>query len=159
MLEAMDNDIASIYEQAGIPDLRPRFVGPLLELSKQDSMTIRALATSVQVTHSAMSQTATAMRGADLVEDAPGGDARTRRIRLTERGRALLPLLEAEWQATEAAVKELDAEIPYALSKVAEDIRAALARRSFRQRLDDHMRLDARPDQGSDQGSDDSPEQ
>ncbi|WP_234361812.1 MarR family transcriptional regulator [Plantactinospora sp. BB1] len=139
MLNAMDQEIASLYDEAGISGLRTRFVGPLIQLSRHESMTIQELATAVEVTHSAMSQTAAAMRAAGFVDSAEGGDGRTRRIRLSSRGREVLPLLEAEWRATEATVRELEAELPYPLSRVVEDINAALATRSFRQRLADNL--------------------
>ena len=135
----MDQDVASLYDDAGLAGLRTRFVGPLIQLSRRDAMTIRELATSVEVTHSAMSQTAAAMRKAGLVDEAPNDDGRTRRVRLSARGRDLLPFLEAEWRATEATARDLEAEIPYALSRVVEDIEAALVRRSFKQRLDDAL--------------------
>jgi DNA-binding MarR family transcriptional regulator len=139
LLAEIDQDIASLYEEAGITGVRTRFVGPLIQLSRRESMTIQELASSMEVTHSAMSQTVAAMRRAGLVERAEGTDGRTRRVKLTSRTRDLLPFLEAEWRATEASIRELDAEIPYPLSRVVADIREALAARSFRQRLDEHL--------------------
>jgi len=135
----MDHDIASLYEEAGITGVRTRFVGPLIQLSRRESMTIQELAHAMEVTHSAMSQTVAAMRRAGLVEGAEGPDGRTRRVRLTGRSRDLLPFLEAEWRATEASIRELDAEIPYPLSRVVDDLRAALAARPFRQRLQENL--------------------
>jgi hypothetical protein len=85
-----------------------------------------------------MSQTVAAMRTAGLVENAPaapGVDARTRPVQLTGRSRELIPFLEAEWRATELTVRELDAELPYPLSRVADDLAALLKRRSFAERL------------------------
>jgi DNA-binding MarR family transcriptional regulator len=137
--EAMDRDVASLYDEAGIAGLRTRFVGPLIQLSRHEPMTIQELATSVEVTHSAMSQTAAAMRDAGLIDSAESTDGRTRRVQLSDRGRELLPFLEAEWRATEATVRELEEEIPYPLSQVVQDIHAALATRSFRQRLNDNL--------------------
>jgi DNA-binding MarR family transcriptional regulator len=139
LLDAMDQDVASLYDDAGITGVRTRFVGPLIQLSRRDSMTIQELATAVEVTHSAMSQTAAAMRDAGLVESAEGSDGRTRRVKLSDRGRELLPFLTAEWRATEATVRELDTELPYALIRVVHDINAALATRSFKQRLNDNL--------------------
>lgn len=144
MLAAMDQDIASLYEEAGVPGVRPRFVGPLIQLGRHYSMTIKELAESLEVTHSAMSQTVAAMRRASLVQGDSGRDARTRRIRLTDTTRELLPLLEAEWRATEAAVAELESEIPYPLGRAVQDINEALAHRSFRERLDSHLAAPAR---------------
>ena len=139
LLDAMDNDIASLYDEAGLAGIRPRFAAPLIQLGRRGPLTIQELATAVEVTHSAMSQTAAAMRAAGLVESAEHPTGRTRRIRLTAQGQAALPFVEAEWRATEAAVRALEAEIPYPLSQVVDDIRAVLARRSFRLRLADHL--------------------
>jgi DNA-binding MarR family transcriptional regulator len=139
LLDAMDADIARLYTERGITGVRPRFVGPLIRLGRRGGMTIRQLTESLDVTHSAMSQTVAALQRAGLVTTAPGADARTREVVLTERARALLPFLEAEWRATEQVVAELDAEIPYALSQVVRDIEAALARRSFHDRIADKL--------------------
>jgi DNA-binding transcriptional ArsR family regulator len=135
----MDRDVASLNDEGGVAGLRTRFVGPLIQLSRREAMTIRELATSVDVTHSAMSQTAAAMRRAGLVDETSNDDGRTRRVRLSARGRDLLPFLEAESRATEATIRDLEAEIPYPLSRVVKDLEAALVRRSFRQRLDDAL--------------------
>jgi DNA-binding MarR family transcriptional regulator len=139
LLDAMDADIARLYTERGISGVRPRFVGPLIRLGRRGGMTIRQLAESLDVTHSAMSQTVAALQRDGLVTTAAGADARTREVVLTERARELLPLLEAEWRATEQVVAELDAEIPYALSQVTRDLEAALDRRSFHDRIADRL--------------------
>ncbi len=135
----MDQDIASLYDEAGAGGVRPRFVGPLLKLGQHGPMTIRELADRVEVTHSAMSQTVAGMRKAGLVDDAQTTDRRTRMIALSQRGRELLPLMQAEWRATEAAIREIEAEIPYPVSRAVEDIQAALSRRPFGERLRDNL--------------------
>ena len=50
-----------------------------------------------------------------------------------------MPFLEAEWRATEAAVAELEAEVPYPLTRVVADLAAALERRSFLDRITHHL--------------------
>jgi DNA-binding MarR family transcriptional regulator len=136
LLAEMDRDIAGLYAEAGIEGVRTRFVSPLIALHRYGPMTIRELAAAREVSHSAMSQTAAAMREAGLVEsDDAGGDARTRRVRLTGRARELVPFLIAEWRATEATVRALDAALPYSLTQVTADLRALLAQRSFADRL------------------------
>ncbi len=136
----MDAEIEQIYLARGIEGVRPRFAYPLIRLAHTGPLTIGELAESLGRSHSAVSQTVAAMRRENLVTSEPGPDARTRRIDLTERGRELVPFLEAEWRATHAAVTELDAEIPYALSTVVADLRRALERRAMRQRILDHLR-------------------
>ncbi|MHA7135274.1 MarR family winged helix-turn-helix transcriptional regulator [Oerskovia turbata] len=141
LLRRLDDEIGAVYTDRGVEGVRTRFVYPLIRLAHTGPLSIRELAESLGRTHSAMSQTVTAMRREGLVETASGEDARTRRVALTDRSRALVPLLEAEWRATEESVAEIDDELPYALSTVVEDLERVLARRSLRERL--VARLDA----------------
>lgn len=139
LLAAMDAEIEQVYVERGIKGVRPRFAYPLIRLAHTGPLTIRELAESLNRSHSAISQTVAAMRKEDLVTSEPGPDARTRRIDLTERGRSLVPFLEAEWRATHATVAELDGEIPYAMTAVVEEVRRALEHRSMRERILRHL--------------------
>ncbi|WP_433475788.1 MarR family winged helix-turn-helix transcriptional regulator [Spirillospora sp. CA-142024] len=139
LLAGMDGQIESLYTERGIEGVRPRFAYPLIRLAHTGPLTIRELAESLDRSHSAMSQTIAAMRREGLVDSEPGADARTRRITLTDRSRALIPFLEAEWRATEAAVAELDDEVPHPLSAVVTELERALARRPMRDRILSHL--------------------
>lgn len=139
LLDAMDADVGKVYAAQQVSGLKPSFVMELLRLHARGPMTITELADSVQRTHSAMSQKVAAMRAAGLVRAVPGADARTRQIALTAKARGIAALLAGEWRATEAALAELEAEIPYPLSRVVSDIQAALRRRSFHSRILDHL--------------------
>ena len=143
LVRQMDNDIARIYEDRQVAGITPRHVMPLIRLAHVGSMTIRELSSVLGVTHSAASQTVAALSRAGYVRSKQGNDARTRTIALTPRGRALVPLLEAEWRATEAAIAELETEIPYPFSQVARDLEAALARSSFYERVSAHLTPEA----------------
>jgi DNA-binding MarR family transcriptional regulator len=132
---AMGAEIAAIYAEAHIEGVKPSHVMELLRLHARGPMTITELATSVQRTHSAISQKVAAMRAAGLVRTVPGADARSKKVTLTAKSRRIVALLAAEWRATEAAVAELEAEIPYPLSQVVTDIETALARTSFHDRI------------------------
>ena len=79
-------------------------------------MTIRDLARGTGVTHSAMSQRVAEMRRRGLVDLVTGADGRERFIRLTDAARALMPALDAEWDATAAAFDALNAELTASLS-------------------------------------------
>lgn len=135
LLAAMDADIGRLYAERGVVGVRPRFSMALIRLHHRGPMTVTQLAEQIDVTHSAMSQTVAAMRRDGLVESSPGDDARTREVALTADGRALVPFLEAEWRATERALAALEAELPYALTRLVEDVTAALRRRSFLDRI------------------------
>lgn len=145
LLDAMDDDLARFYADRGVTRVRPRFVLPLLRLHHEGPMTIRALADSLGVTHSAASQTVSALRRDGLVATRPGVDARSRDVVLTDDARELVPLLAAEWSATERAVAELEDEVPYPLTRVVQDLAEALERRPFRDRVADHLAPDAEP--------------
>ncbi len=132
---AMDADIARVYADAGIAGLKPSYVMELLRLHARGPMTITELAESVQRTHSAMSQKVAAMRTAGLVRTTAGADARSKTVRLTPRAARMTARLAAEWRATEAALAELEAEIPYPLSQAVTDIEHALQRKSFHDRI------------------------
>ncbi|MER5493878.1 MarR family winged helix-turn-helix transcriptional regulator [Streptomyces sp. NPDC002454] len=139
LMSAMDAEIEKVYVEHGIQGVRPRFAYPLIRLAHTGPLTIRELAESLDRSHSAISQTVAAMRKEGLVTSEPGPDARTRRIDLTERGRSMVPFLEAEWRATHATVAELDREVPYAMTAVVEEVRRALERRPMRERILHHL--------------------
>ena len=140
--DAMDAEIARVYAEARIDGLKPSFVLELLRLHARGPMTITELARSVMRTHSATSQKVAAMRAAGLVRTAAGADARSKQVRLTAKARRLTSRLAAEWRATEAALAEIEAEIPYPLSRVVTDIEEALRRKSFHDRIAEKLASD-----------------
>jgi DNA-binding MarR family transcriptional regulator len=133
--EAMDAEIARVYADARIGGLKPSFVMELLRLHGRGPMTITELAGSVQRTHSATSQKVAAMRAAGWVRTVPGADARSKKVILTAKAKRVIGRLAAEWRATEAAIAEIEEEIPYPLSRVVTDIEEALRRKSFHDRI------------------------
>jgi DNA-binding MarR family transcriptional regulator len=135
MLARMDAEIGLIYTERQIKDLKPSYVMELLRLHARGPMTITELAESVGRTHSALSQKVSAMRRAGLVRTVPGADARSKQVALTAKAEGVIELLAAEWRATEAAITELEAELPYPMTQVVRDVEAALARKSFHDRI------------------------
>jgi DNA-binding MarR family transcriptional regulator len=135
VLEEMDGDIASVLTDLGASGYRPRFSPVVRALVALGPVPIRDLAKAIGVTHSAASQTVAQMRSRGFVVIESGEDARQRVVHLTEKARALLPTIEAEWAATVSAAAELDAELPFPLADLVPAIATALARRPFRQRI------------------------
>lgn len=135
LLDAMDGDIARVYQEARLEGLKSSFVMELIRLHARGPMTIKELAGSVRRTHSALSQKVAAMREAGLVTTTAGDDARSKKVELTPKAREIVDRLAAEWRATEAAIAEIEAEIPYPLTRVVEDIEEALRRKSFHDRI------------------------
>lgn len=142
LLSDMDDEIARIYAENGLDDLKPSWVLEIIRLHVRGPMTITDLARSVGRTHSALSQKVAAMRAAGWLETTQGTDARAKLVTLTAKAERVAEKLAAEWRATEAAIAELESELPYPLSRVADDIRAALARRSFHDRITSRLKDD-----------------
>jgi DNA-binding MarR family transcriptional regulator len=141
--ETMDADIGRVYAEAHVSGLKPSFVMELLRLHARGPMTITELAESVQRSHSAISQKVAAMRAAGLVRTTAGPDARSKKVTLTAKARRMAGQLAAEWRATEAAIAEIEAEIPYPLSRAVTDIEEALRRKSFHDRIIEKLASDA----------------
>lgn len=139
----MDADIHQIYAEAQIDGLKPSFVMELIRLHIRGPMTITQLADSVQRTHSAMSQKVAAMSSAGWIQTTPGVDARSKRVALTTKAELHVDRLMAEWRATEAAIADLDATVPYPLSQVVADIEDALRHKSFHDRISEKLADDA----------------
>jgi DNA-binding MarR family transcriptional regulator len=139
----MDADIARLYAEAEIDGLKPSFVMELIRLHARGPMTITELAESVQRTHSAISQKVAAMRAAGLVRTTAGADARSKKVKLTAKASRIVARLVAEWRATEAAIAEIEAEIPYPLSRVVTDIQEALQRKNFHDRIAEKLAGDS----------------
>jgi DNA-binding MarR family transcriptional regulator len=139
MLSDMDDEIARVYADNGIDDLKPTWVLEIVRLHVRGPMTIAELARSTGRTHSALSQKVAAMRAAGWLETGTGPDARSKTVTLTPKAEHVADLLAAEWRATEAALAELEAEIPYPLSRVVDDIRTALSRKSFHARVTEKL--------------------
>jgi DNA-binding MarR family transcriptional regulator len=142
VLSGIDDEIARVYAENGIPDLKPTWAMEIIRLHVRGPMTIAELARSVERTHSAMSQKVAAMRAAGWLETSPGPDARSKKVSLTPKAERIAAKLAAEWRATEASITELEAEIPYPLTRVADDIATALARQSFHDRIAEKLARD-----------------
>jgi DNA-binding MarR family transcriptional regulator len=134
LFERMDADVGSALAGLGLEGYRPRF-SPVVRALVEGPTSVRQLAAATGVTHSAASQTVAAMVRAGWVRQRVGEDARERIVDLTDAARDALPAIRAEWEVTAAALAALDAELPYPLSSFVADLRAALDRSSFRQRM------------------------
>jgi DNA-binding MarR family transcriptional regulator len=134
LLEAMDSDVALALSDLGLRDYRTRYSAYIRAVTA-GPLPIRDIAERLGVSHSAASQTVAEMQQRGLLQTRAGDDARQRLVDLTDKARSLLPAIDAEWESTEAAAAALDAELPYSLSALIDDLAAALERRRFRDRI------------------------
>ncbi|MEM6532684.1 MAG: helix-turn-helix domain-containing protein [Myxococcota bacterium] len=137
LIELLDEGVQRAYDDLGL-DYRPRFTPVVRVLRDGHAQSVRGIAESAGLTHSAASQTLQLMRREGLVEDAPNRgvvDGRERRVVASERLKSMLPILETQWRATNAAAADLDAELSISLHQAAREAIAALEHWSFAKRI------------------------
>lgn len=135
----MAADVAHTLTDLGLSDYRPRFSAVIRVVAADGPSTIRHITRRMSTTHSAGSQTVSDMTARGLVELRAGSDARQRLVHLTRKAQRLRPVIDAEWAATAAAVRELSTELSAPLDIIARELAEALAHRSFRERVADHL--------------------
>lgn len=137
--DAMAADVAATLVGLGLSDYRPRFSAVIRVVASDGPSTIRHVAQRMGTTHSAGSQTVSEMAARGLVELHAGSDARQRLVHLTRKAQRLRPVIDAEWAATAAAMRELGGELSAPLDVIARELAEALARRSFRDRIAEQL--------------------
>jgi DNA-binding MarR family transcriptional regulator len=135
LIELLDGAVQQAYTEAGLA-YRPRYTPLMRILARQPSATVGQLAELAGITQPAATQTVALMKKEGLLLVAAGGaDGRQRVVRLSPQGEALLPQLQACWQATKAAADSLDAELAFPLSTCLAQAIAVLGQRSFGDRI------------------------
>lgn len=138
LIDLLDGAVQDQYASAGLTDYRPRYTPVVRVLMAIGEATIKEIAAQAGLSHSAVSQTVAQMVKAGFVDTNPGEDARERIVSLSDRTKAIIPELKRLWAATNAAAEELDAELPYPLSRLLDEAIVALDRRPHRLRLADY---------------------
>jgi DNA-binding MarR family transcriptional regulator len=135
LIELLDGAVQQSYVDAGL-DYRPRYTPVMRVLAQQQSATIGQLAELAGITQPAATQTVALMKKEGLLLVAASGeDGRQRLVRLSAKGSALLPRLQACWQATKRAADGLDADLEFPLSDCLAQAIAVLGQRSFGDRI------------------------
>lgn len=138
LIDLLDGAVEQSYRDAGL-NYRPRYTPVVRALLDQGPGSIGAIARYAGMTHSAASQTVAHMDANGLLDIRPGEDARERVVALSDAALAVMPEVQRRWRATEAAVRELEADIGAPLAAVAADAIAALERRPLADRIRDHI--------------------
>jgi DNA-binding MarR family transcriptional regulator len=134
LIELLDGEVQAAYQTAGLA-WRPRYTPVLRGLMSLGPASIKALALKIGISHSAVSQTVAQMTRDALVELKPGADARERIVALTPKAEAMIPALQRQWAAVNAAADQLDAELSSPLTGVIAEAVAALGQRPFGERI------------------------
>lgn len=142
LIDLLDGDVESAYAAAGLA-WRPRYTPVLRVLRRSGPSAIKTIALEIGVSHSAASQTVSQMAREGLLVMTPGVDARERIVVLTPETEAMIPALERQQAATNAAAAELDAELSASLTEVLGEAITALHRRRFGVRIADAVKAQA----------------
>jgi DNA-binding MarR family transcriptional regulator len=135
LLELLDGAVEEAYASAGLR-YRPRFTPVMRALMACEPCTIGQIAEAAKISQPAATQTVALMVKEGLIASEPGSiDARQRQIRLSPRGRAMLPKLRDCWKATQMAADSLDASLPRPLSQSLDEAIKALSAESFGSRM------------------------
>ncbi|RUL77511.1 MarR family winged helix-turn-helix transcriptional regulator [Dyella choica] len=135
LIELLDGAVEEAYASAGLR-YRPRFTPIVRALMACEPSTIGQIAEAAKITQPAATQTVTLMIKEGLLASEPGPvDGRQRLVRLSPRGRAMLPRLNECWQITQMAADSLDASLSRPLSQSLDEAIAALGTKSFNHRM------------------------
>lgn len=135
LLELLDGAVEKAYALAGMR-YRPRYTPVMRALMAQEPSTIGQIADAAKITQPAATQTIALMiKEGLLVSESGPVDGRQRLIRLSPRGRAILPKLHECWKATQMAADSLDASLMRPLSQSLDEAIAALDAESFGYRI------------------------
>jgi MarR family transcriptional regulator, organic hydroperoxide resistance regulator len=135
LIELLDGAVEAAYTDAGL-HYRPRYTPVMRALTEAEPLTVGQIAETAGITQPAATQTIALMLGEGLVSAKPGPkDGRQKLIRLAELGRDMLPQLQKCWQATAAAGRSLDADLPHPLSRLVGQSIDALAAKPFAERI------------------------
>jgi DNA-binding MarR family transcriptional regulator len=131
----MTADVDRVYTDAKMDEFEDRFTMELVRLHTRGPMTISELAESVERALFTVTRKVGDMEAAGLVTTTPSADGRDKVVAVTTKTMRLVDRLMAEWEATEAAIAEVEAETPYPLSRAFADLEKALERKSFYDRV------------------------
>jgi DNA-binding MarR family transcriptional regulator len=134
LLDPLDTDVAAADIAADL-DWRPRFTPVPRALTASGPTSIKALALAIGVSHPAVSQTVSQMAKDGLMALAPGADARERIVFTTSNTASLVPALERQWAASNAAADQSHAELSASLTALLMEAAAALDQRPFGARM------------------------
>lgn len=132
--ERIDEDAARIYGELGVA-FEQRWWGVMEQLFEHGPASVGELARALGISHPSVSQTRRSLEQAGLIQATPDPrDARSRRLELSEHGRALYQRLAPVWAAMDAVAVELDREAADVVAAL-DRLDAALGRVSLYERI------------------------
>ena len=130
----VDADATRVYAALGIA-FEQRWFGVLDALSREETLTVNALASILGVSHAAVSQTRQSLEQRGLIVSVSDPlDTRRRKLALSEGGLRLVERLTPLWKAFAEAARELDQEAGE-IARHLDQLEEALANKSLFDRI------------------------
>ncbi len=135
LVELLDGAVAEVYRRESLI-YRPRYTPVMRALMARSPLSVTEIAERAGISQPAATQTIALMiREGLLISGQSREDSRQKVIKMTQRGRDLLPRLQACWQAVTTAANSLDADLPFPLSQLLDLAIEALAKDPFEARI------------------------
>lgn len=134
LISQLDGELAGLYERRG-QQFRPRFFPVFQLLLAREQASVSEIAGHLQASQPAATQTLAEMKRLNFIAYGAGRDRRERIVKLTPHALDLTQDLQPIWDAVERAASQIDDELSYPLSAILDEALAALARKSFSDRI------------------------
>lgn len=136
--ERIDRDAARLYADSGVT-FEQRWFGVLDLLARFGPLSVGELATPLGISHASVSETRKSLAKAGLIVSTPDpGDGRSRKLALSDEGRALMVRMAPLMEALIAVGAELDAEAEAVVAAL-DRLDRTLDRRSLYDRVRDRL--------------------
>ena len=145
LLANLDGELADIYRHQNSV-FRPRFYPVFQLLLERNEASVSEVTSRLQCSQPAATQTLVEMKRLGLIAEAKGNDRRKRIVQLTPYAFDVARALQPTWDAVACAASQLDAELSHPLSAILDEALAALARKSFLDRISEHRPPKGRTD-------------
>ena len=109
--ERIDRDAGRVYAALGVR-FEQRWFGVLNQLHLHETQTVSDIARTLRISHVSVSQARKSLEGAGYIASLPNkNDARSKEIRLTNKGRHLVEMASPVWVALNATAIALAGEV------------------------------------------------
>jgi DNA-binding MarR family transcriptional regulator len=133
--DRITRDSAETYKMQGI-EFEPRWFPVFFVLSKEEQLPVSGIAQKIGQSHASVSQIARQMRKRQLIgQEKSEQDGRQTVLRLTEKGKALLPAMEELYRHVQNGVVDLLQETEHDIWQAINDLERALDRQDLVNRV------------------------
>ena len=133
--ERITEDAARLYKAYGV-DIQPKWFPVFYVLSKSDGLTITDISQEIMHSHPSVSKIVREMAGRGLVTEKKGRlDKRKNIVRLSKKGRAILPKIEQQYLDVNHVLEDTFTQVQHNLWKAMDEMEYLLDQKSLYHRV------------------------